>query len=79
MPEWYYGGIQFAIGGDIEIEPNITLSRQRFGYDIGNWYIAYPGGMTMTNPVNGRSRIAAIMTKSESDRLKIMGVIVIIH
>jgi hypothetical protein len=64
IPSYGYGPIQFAVGGDLEDDVHMTISRPQ-STDAGDWYTAYIGGMNMTAP-NGRARMPTIMVRNQT-------------
>lgn len=42
IPNIHYGPIQLALGGDIEIDANISTYTDR-GTDASDWYLSFPG------------------------------------
>lgn len=71
IPDGVWGDVQFVISGDIEINQggNLTTSHQITGEE-GNWYMAYPGGMNVTDQ-HARLRFVTIVVHTDASDVQL--------
>jgi hypothetical protein len=78
LPGTFYGSVYFGMGTDNEYEPVLKVSRAHSRFHVGEWYLAHPGGMNITDNY-GRLRVPTVAIETEADRTRLAKVIYLIE